>query len=55
MTRLLTEWILLVLGDSKHRQLLHERLLAEVKRQKEAGEEAVVCHQGQGPLHIRSK
>lgn len=31
-------------GFRQHRELLHERLLKQVKRQQEAVEEAVVCH-----------
>lgn len=31
-------------GFRQHGELLHERLLKQVKRQQEAVEEAVVCH-----------
>lgn len=40
-------------GVGQHRQLLHERLFAEVQGQKEAGQALVVRHQRQGSVHLR--
>lgn len=48
------EFVLVFAGGCQHR-LLHEWVSAEVKGQQEAGEEAVVRHQRQSPVHIRCK